>query len=142
MAPRSDLKLLYIAQCLRKSPIYTLHNLLDLCRCLKIHLNTTHTRLLDLKLSTLPVENMRKSPMQMLSSLLNLSLCLEIHLSTTHTRLLSYLPSTLPVATKMALQLLQGTAAVQAGTLMSARTAGPRKPVMRAFLPDRTFSER
>jgi len=54
MAPLSDLRLLYIARYLRKNPIYILHNLLDLCRCLKIHLSTNHTHLLSQKPSTHP----------------------------------------------------------------------------------------
>lgn len=75
MALQSDLKLLYIAQYLRKSPIYILRNLLDLCRCLKIHLNTTHTQLLNQKSLTLPMANMKKSPKQILSNLLGLCQC-------------------------------------------------------------------
>ena len=55
MAPHSGLKLPYMAQYLRMNPIYTLLNLLDLCPCLKIHLNTTHTRPLSQNPLTLPV---------------------------------------------------------------------------------------
>ena len=141
MAPQLDLKLPYIAQYLRKNPIYILHNLLDLCRCLKIHLKTTHTRLLNQKSSTLHAANMRESPVQMRSNLLNLCRCLEILLRTTHICLLSRKPSTLLVATKMALRWPRGTAAVQAGTLMSAATAGPRKLVMRVYHLNHISSE-
>jgi hypothetical protein len=96
MATQSDLRLLYVAQYLRKNPMYILHNLLDLCRCSKIHLKTTYTRLLSRQLSTPPV------------------------------------------ATKMALQLLQDTAAAQAGILMSAATVGPRKLAIRGSHPKHT----
>ena len=139
MAPRSDLRLLYIARYLMKNLTYILHNLLDLCRCSKSHLKSTHPHLLSQKPSTRPVSTKKKNPMYILPSLLDPCRCLEIHLNTTHTRLLHRQASTRPVATKMVLQLLQDTAAVQAGTSMSAATAGSRKLAMRAFRPNLTF---
>lgn len=78
----------------------------------------------------------------MLSNLLNLCRCSKIHLSTTPTRLLIQRPSTLPVATKMGSQLLQGTAAVQAGTSTFATIAGHRKLAMHESRRSHIFLER
>jgi hypothetical protein len=72
-----------------------------------------------------------KNPTYMPLNLLDLCQCSKIRLNTTHIHLLSQNHSTLLVATKMALQSLPDTAAVQAGILPFVATAGPRKLAMR-----------